>query len=367
MAVTAYTGIPGSGKSYEVVTTVILEGLRTGRRCVTNVRGVDVEEMSAYLVERGTPADKLGSLVLIDNDAISAPDFFPHAGRDASGVVIQPGDLVVLDEVWRWWATGMKFPAEHMQFFREHRHMVNSAGVSCDVVLVVQSISDLDRKLKVLVASTYHMEKLTVLGFFGRGRYRVDVFTGGKERGRPIRQIFRTYNKDFFRFYQSYAAGKGGDERTTDKRANIFSNSLVLIGVPVGLVVMGLSVWSLVSFFKGGSLAAPKGAETPAAQRPGSAPPPGSPKAAQAARAPAPAATTGPKPFFLDQSAPSSAWRLVGVVGADSYMIQKAGTYRIVGPSGIQRRGSELIIDVDGERVTWWTGSSGSASHSLVR
>ena len=40
MAILAYVGIPGSGKSYEVVSSVILEHFKKGRRIVSNIVGV---------------------------------------------------------------------------------------------------------------------------------------------------------------------------------------------------------------------------------------------------------------------------------------------------------------------------------------
>ena len=43
MAISAYVGVPGSGKSYEVVKSVILPAIATGRRVVSNVYGLDKE------------------------------------------------------------------------------------------------------------------------------------------------------------------------------------------------------------------------------------------------------------------------------------------------------------------------------------
>ncbi|HDL5229472.1 TPA: hypothetical protein RS727_002675, partial [Mannheimia haemolytica] len=39
MAVSAYIGIPGSGKSYEVVKSVILPAVASNRRVVSNIYG----------------------------------------------------------------------------------------------------------------------------------------------------------------------------------------------------------------------------------------------------------------------------------------------------------------------------------------
>lgn len=40
MAISAYIGIPGSGKSYEAVCNVIIPAFTSGRRVVTNIYGL---------------------------------------------------------------------------------------------------------------------------------------------------------------------------------------------------------------------------------------------------------------------------------------------------------------------------------------
>ena len=96
MANTAYCGVPGSGKSYEVVTEVILVALKTGRRVVSNIAGLHYEEMRAYLLaDVGLAADQIGALVVVGNDDIAGAKFFYNDG--AVGTVVQPGDLGVID------------------------------------------------------------------------------------------------------------------------------------------------------------------------------------------------------------------------------------------------------------------------------
>lgn len=53
MAILAYVGIPGSGKSYEVVSSVILEHFRKGRRIVSNIEGVTQEKLIHYCIKKG--------------------------------------------------------------------------------------------------------------------------------------------------------------------------------------------------------------------------------------------------------------------------------------------------------------------------
>ena len=120
MAVTGYFGTPGSGKTYEVVSEVILTALRTGRRVVANIAGLHYEEMRAYLlIDEHLPEKQIGSLLLVSNAEIKAADFWPASqvapaqhetsGAEAAaatassacvGRVVQGGDLVILDECW---------------------------------------------------------------------------------------------------------------------------------------------------------------------------------------------------------------------------------------------------------------------------
>lgn len=254
MAINAYTGLMGSGKSYEVVENVILPALLVGRRVVTNVANLQQDDIFAYLVEKfGADLDKLGQIVQVVNDDIEKPDFFPEevkAGEVALPSIVLPGDLVVIDECWRWWAAGARITPAHMTFFRMHRHFVNpETKATCDMVLVVQDISDLDRKLKVVVENTYRMSKHKALG--STKRYRVDIFTSYKTTRAPYRSLQRKYNKEIFALYQSYSQGgeAGGKEVAIDGRANIFKGALFRIVLPFFLLVFVLCIWWLWRFF----------------------------------------------------------------------------------------------------------------------
>jgi zona occludens toxin len=226
MAVTAYCGVPGSGKSYEVVTEVIVPALRSGRRVVSNIAGLHYEEMRAYLIEEGSEPEKIGSLEMVTKEQIAAPAFWCADGKET---LVRPGDLVVLDECWRWMASGVNIPPDMFAFLREHRHFVDANKVSCDIVLITQSLGDLDRKVKVIVEKHFVMEKLKRLGL--TKQYTVDVYNGNRgTKASKIKRILRQYNKAFFCFYSSYD-GAGGDEREVDKRINALRSPWVIAGL----------------------------------------------------------------------------------------------------------------------------------------
>ncbi|WP_272939648.1 zonular occludens toxin domain-containing protein, partial [Glaesserella parasuis] len=52
MAILAYVGIPGSGKTYEVVSSVILEHFKRGRRIISNIEGVTEQKLVDYCLSK---------------------------------------------------------------------------------------------------------------------------------------------------------------------------------------------------------------------------------------------------------------------------------------------------------------------------
>ena len=334
MAVTAYVGEPGSGKTYEVVTEVVLPALREGRRVVSNIRGLQYDEMKAYLVvDCGVPEASLGELHLVDVENPGKPNFFYTESNTDS--VVRPGDLVVLDECWRWFGKGMVINKAMFEFFRMHRQYVNAKGVSCDVVLISQSIQDIDRKVLVVIEKHFRMEKYKAFGT--KKRYSVEMFNGYKVSGNArVRLLVRKYNARFFPFYSSYA-GKGGDEREVDKRFNIWKSPFFLIGMPCALAVAGLGLWGTLRFFTKG--AAPKPAAL-ASQN-------------QAGTVPAPQGPAGPA---------VSEWRSVGVITRGErqvFVVEQDGRYRfIAGTPDFRIDGLDIKVGVDGKPATGFSGSA---------
>lgn len=339
MAINAYTGLMGSGKSYEVVENVILPALLAGRRVVTNVANLQQDDIFAYLVEKfGTDLVKLGQIVQVVNDDIEKPDFFPEEVKTGDVVlpsIVLPGDLVVIDECWRWWAAGAKITPAHMTFFRMHRHFVNpETKATCDMVLVVQDISDLDRKLKVVVENTYRMSKHKALG--STKRYRVDIFTSYKTTRAPYRSLQRKYNKEIFALYQSYSQGgeNGGKEVAIDGRANIFKGALFRFVLPMFLLVFAFCFWWLWRFFH----PVPKTEAKPGA-----------------------AVIQSSSAKTLPEKNPDSDWMVMGDYrfGHNHYVvISRAGRSRtLINPRGFYFDGLRAYGSLDGNVLANYTGS----------
>lgn len=258
MAINVYSGLMGSGKSYEAVSSLIIPAIASGRRVVTNIDGLSESAIHEYILTHKRKFEKnkdinresLGSIELVSNDRILEPFFFPD-GESCSDVVsvVQPGDFIVIDEAWRFWDTQAKPSHEHKQFFKMHRHYANpETGVTCDLALIIQDISGLYLDLKKVVEMTVRTTKLKSLGL--NSRYRVDLFEGYRlTRAAKIQSYQKSYDKKIFPLYKSYAV-EGAKETVIDSRQNILKSWKIWFFYGV-LPILFFSVggWYFYSFF----------------------------------------------------------------------------------------------------------------------
>ena len=229
MAISAYVGVPGSGKSYEVVKSVILPAFCTGRRIVTNIVGITESAFIDYAVNvKKCDSTKLGTIICVSDDDVMKDDFFPFKTEDKTiNTICKAGDLIAVDELWRIWSSDTKIPENHRSFIAEHRHFTDEkTGLCCDLVVINQSVTNLPRFLKDRIETTYRMSKHVSLGL--KNRYRVDVFNGTKLfKSNRVTYYQEKYNSKIFALYSSYDS-QNGTESITDKRQNLFTNKRIL-------------------------------------------------------------------------------------------------------------------------------------------
>ena len=236
MAINAYTGLPGSGKSYTVVERVILPALEKGKKVWTNI------PMNNQMLE---VMEYPGELVQFDTrDVIDNERWFQE--------VFPAGAILVIDECWRFWPSGMRanqMLEGHKSFFAEHRHMVSEDGFSTEIVLVTQNLSQIAATLRDLVEFTYVTIKLKAVGL--DRKFRVDVYdkavTGVKPpKNQQIRQLYGSYQEKVYRFYQSQTMSNSeghGDETSTDATFNIWNNKTLVYGAPIFFGFMLWFIW----------------------------------------------------------------------------------------------------------------------------
>lgn len=344
MPINTYTGLMGSGKSYECVSSVIVPAVKAGRRVVTNVDGIDSDAIRAYCHDKfGITMDRLGEVVHCTNDDVPKVSFLPH-GQDVE-TFCKPGDIICIDEAWRFWGTDCKLLPEHKVFFREHRHFVHpDTKVSCDLVLMVQDITDLHRILRVVVEVTFRTTKIKTLGW--QRTYRVEMWEGYKLtiKGRVSVENKR-YDQEIFPLYSSYTGGTG-KELQVDSRQNVLrSPKLWFIAVGV-LVMFGGCLYTILGFFNG-SRANASNANSK------------SPSTASSSALNAPAGVA------VARNSISNTWRLVGTFQAQGKQFvvveNQDGRIRLEHPSAFMQAGAAMVGEVDGQRTTIWSGPQRTA------
>lgn len=225
MAITAYVGLPGHGKSYGVVENVIIPALKEKRMVFCNIPMHD-----------DVCLEKLGSTVVpfSTEDILKNPNWFK--------TVFQAGAILVWDEVWRALPSGMRanvMQAQYKEFFAEHRHLVGENGYSTEIYLVTQDLSQIANFVRDLVETTVRMVKRVNLGL--DKRFRVDIYSGAVTGSKPPvskreREIHGgKFKQEVYQFYKSATKSKTGlvgDESKTDKRGNV----LMGLGIKLGLI-----------------------------------------------------------------------------------------------------------------------------------
>lgn len=247
MAIQAITGVMGSGKSYELVKEHIAKTIRDeeGRRFITNVEGLNYEEIAKYCGRELSYVKE--HLVSVSYERVAEPKFWYDPEGNSKDTVVQPGDVVGLDEIWRYFNRDVKLPADAMRFFRMHRHYASEkTGHTCDVVLVNQSFRGIHQDIRDVIEVQYNCRKLKVLG--RPENYQVFVIEGGERKA--SHDFMRKYHKDVFPLYSSYSTTNA--KEAMDKRQSVFSKGLFKFVLPAILLVSIPACWYAYNFLKSG-------------------------------------------------------------------------------------------------------------------
>ncbi|WP_263062799.1 zonular occludens toxin family protein [Dickeya dadantii] len=340
MSITAYIGINGSGKTYEVVRSVILPAFLNGRRVVTNIAGVTNEKFIEFI----SSDEKLvniqhGEIVPVSDNDVNSDNFLPYKGFLSS--FCQPGDLICIDEAWRFWETDKMLKNGHRSFFAEHRHFSDAeTGFTCDVVLISQDLGTLSRFIRARIETTYRMQKHVSLGL--TKRYRVDVFMGAKTFKKSLTSSYQEkYDPKFFPLYSSHD-GSNAVEARVDERQNIFRQTKIWVIAAFCIVSICASFFFVWSFLTRNQTSSPEKFVH-----------------AQKNDLPAPVSvSTSPPPVAA--SPLSRTWRISGTLKtelADFVVISDGfGTVRLIGREVFVGQGMTMFGLIDGERVTWFSG-----------
>ena len=372
MSISVYCGASGSGKTYEVVESVILPALKAGRRIVTNIAGLDLVALRKHVVEkmgstepgeivRFTYKPDMVDKIRIPESIVSLADAIEKnngvvgpehravlAAEHENDNFLKGGDLFIFDEAWRLWPHDAKILPLHMEFMRMHRHYTHpQRGDSVDIVLITQVWGDLNRSVRGVTHHRVETKKHLRLGWMSR--YVVMLYGAGQRK--PDRIIQKKYRKDIYSLYRSYSFGDGaGAEQSVDGRNNLLKGSFFRVALPLALVcglVGGYGMWRF--FFKN---------------------PAGQSKAVDAGKSKA-----APGPSQMENAAGKGAaekgakgsgsgeFRLIGYMdmGRNFALVRtEGGAVRYIDSPRITGWGMTYTVMIDGSPVSYWTGSGGA-------
>lgn len=236
--------MPGSGKSYNAVEQIVIPALKAKRKVVTNV--------PLHL-------DKLRALCP-DGEVVEFPVAAVAQDPETIRNFVTAGCVFVLDEVWRLWPAGEKankVPEPFKSLLAEHRHMVDEAGNSVSIVLLVQDLANIGSFARRLVEQTFIHTKLTHVGM--SNRFRVDIFHGpvtgtiGPTSNR-LREIFGSYKPEVYDCYKSHTMSEakqdGANEKHIDKRGNILRRPGLIAAAIIAPLMVGFGVYKTLQFFR---------------------------------------------------------------------------------------------------------------------
>ncbi len=398
MPILAYLGAPRSGKSYSVVENNIIPALKQGRHVVTNI---PVEKELLEQVFGG----KITQLVKEDVLDPDLPDRIPN------------GVVLVLDEIWRRWPSGQKVnkvSLKDLELLKEHGHKVDAQGKTMQVVLVTQNAADLALWVRDLVKFSFVHEKMDALGL--EKRFTIKIYRGcptGKTipDKLKVREAISTYKPEIYQFYKSATQSESedlnvGDEQVMDKRASIWASwqmIAILIFVPFGLLTGGFLAYNYFASKLAPSKEVPEIVQE-ASQKPAKpvTPPMTNPwpeDMLPAAQSPVPVQGRAQQVAFKPEAPRdpplSGLWRIGGPIYRSKEprdtVWQSVGGYNaqdIADPQSSDRWGPDQVLlvsmfgsrrvtmdqchhypdgvqlycDVDGERVTAWSGQQATSS-----
>lgn len=244
MAIVGFCGLMGSGKSYSVVSQVIIPNLKKGRQIVTNIP-LNISAIEAN--SEFTP----DIVQFVIDDKFNPAVFFAEEN-------IYKGAIYVIDEVQKIWKQGQKatqLSSSETSFLTESRHMVGENGYTTEIVVITQDFSQTNAYLRNLISQTYRAVKLTSLGF--DNRFRLDVYTGFVTGQKPpvstrISSVVGKYKQEIYQYYQTNTKNstdftQGMEEAGTKK--TVWQNPLVYIAIPLSIIILVFAFYNVSNFF----------------------------------------------------------------------------------------------------------------------
>ena len=265
MAIQLYTGMTGSGKSYNALANIIVPALKDGRTVVTNVP----LRLSSLFADIET-----GAILPLPQDMTSdtVVDYLKHSNYP-------PGSVYVIDEAFSLFPSGQKannVPESLREFFSMHRHVVSVDGKASDIYLMAQNYQQLASWIRQLISSMTVHTNLKATGL--DKKFRADFYQfeldGQRVKDRLVRSDIGSIKEPYINYYVSNSrsdAGMQGDvyDKSVDTRSSLFlthKKNLMIAGI-AGIFSFGFVGYSIYDFASMGS-AAPENQEQESEEAP---------------------------------------------------------------------------------------------------
>ena len=260
MSIYAYTGLPGSGKSYGVIHHILTPAFKKGTPIYTNI------PLKLDNIYNDFPNTDVTQLTTDDFrfEELEEP-YTTKTGEVATTrgektwANIPPGALIVVDEI------GTIYPARNKQTdytdsFLEnwtmHRHKLNDEGISQEIVIICQNLNQVSKFIRDLVDKTFNAVKMDSLG--ASNHFRTDIYQGSATGQKPPirdRLSYSTakYNKKYFTYYESHTLkSKSGVDiqgKSVGNRANVLKSPFFMFVIPTLLITMILCFYYVFNHF----------------------------------------------------------------------------------------------------------------------
>jgi zona occludens toxin len=246
MTIQYFCGRPGSGKSYGVIENVLIPALKINRPIFTNI------PLNLPDIAKDYPGG-YSNITVFDNEDVN--------GGACPGeylMTIPGGALIIIDECWRWWASGVKvndIPDLDKEFFAEHRHKVGEAGLTQEIVLVSQAPSQIAKYLRDLIDQTVLTVKNNGAG--SEKTFTVKIYSACipsiDRPGEAQTSGLGTYKPSIYKYYKSHTkteTGLPGVEIRADKRLNVWSHWYIRYVAPLVLIGAGWGVYTFYDLYQ---------------------------------------------------------------------------------------------------------------------
>jgi zona occludens toxin (predicted ATPase) len=212
----------------------------------------------------------------------------------------------------------------------------------------ISSGVNLHRFVKAVVAFNFRTHKKVALGL--GNTYSLTMWEGYKQsRTSQVGSWVRKYRKEVFPLYSSFKGGAQGVMVNADKRMNIFAGKKLWGMMALLIVGGGLCFYNVLKFFK--PVAVPSVAASPA-----KTPAVGIPSGPDASQRLTPVGSVAGRSVAF-----SEVWRITGVLNSNGkswvVLVNAAGAVRVESPSVFHNEGMVRMGEVDGAKVTVWSGA----------